>query len=64
MAAVLIATTRARDVQALGKGGQRAAESWSALHRLLERQSPGHAALLAEPVANAAQGETDWYAER
>ena len=62
--AVLVATTRARDVQALGTAGQLTTESWSALHRLLEqRLSPAHAALLAEPVTNAAQGETDWYAE-
>ena len=64
MATVLIATTRARDIQALGTAGQLTTESWSALHRLLEqRLGPGHAALLAEPVFNAAQGETDWYTD-
>ncbi len=64
MAAALIATTRAREIQALGTAGQLTTDSWAALHRLLtQRLGPDHAALLAEPVTNAAQGETDWYAD-
>lgn len=59
-----IATTRSQDLQPLAAAGQTGIEAWRALHTLLLRElSPAHAALLAEPVANPAQGEVDWYAE-
>lgn len=63
MASLLIATTRSQDLQPLAASGQTGIEAWGALHALLLRESPAHAALLAEPVANAARGEVDWYAE-
>lgn len=63
MAGLLIATTRSQDLQPLAASGQTGIEAWGALHALLLRESPAHAALLAEPVANAARGEVDWYAE-
>ena len=64
MASILIATTRARDLQVLGTAGQTTTEAWSTLRRLLtQRLDAAHAGLLAEPVTNAAQGETDWYAD-
>ncbi len=64
MANLRIATTRAQDLQPLAAAGQAGIESWRALHTLLLQDlSPAHAALLAEPVANAARGEVDWYAE-
>jgi hypothetical protein len=63
MASLLIATTRSQDLQPLAAAGQTAIEAWGALHTLLRDLSPAHAALLAEPVANAARGEVDWYAE-
>jgi hypothetical protein len=60
--ATRIATTRSQDLQALGTAGQLAIESWGALTALLARElSPAHAALLAEPAANPARGEVDWY---
>jgi hypothetical protein len=59
-----IAVTRARDLQALGTGGQLAIEAASTLAALLSRElSPAHAALFAEPHPNPARGEVDWYAE-
>ena len=62
MAAQRIATTRSADLQAVA--GQAVLESWSALHALFTRElSPAHAALLAEPVLNPAQGTVDWYAD-
>jgi hypothetical protein len=62
MASSRIATTRWRDIQALGRGGRNATESWAALTSLLsQRRSPAHAALFAEPVANPVRQETDWY---
>ncbi|MBV9758842.1 MAG: hypothetical protein JO047_17490 [Alphaproteobacteria bacterium] len=65
MAGARIATTRSQDLQPLVAGGQSAEDAWSALHALLSRElSARHAALLAEPVANPARGETDWYGER
>ncbi len=64
MSATRIATTRSQDLQPLGTAGQTAMEAWSALVSLLTRAlSPAHAHLLAEPVANPARGEVDWYAE-
>ena len=64
MSATRIATTRSQDLQPLGTAGQTALESWSALVSLLSRAlSPAHARLLAEPMANPARGEVDWYAE-
>jgi len=64
MASLLIATTRSRDLQPRAAAGQNGIEAWRALHTLLLRGlSPAHAALLAEPVANEARGEVDWYAE-
>ena len=62
MAMLPIATTRHRDFQPLGTAGQTAIELWGVLSALLARElSPAHAALLAEPVENAARGEIDWY---
>ncbi len=63
MASLLIATTRSQDLQPLAAAGQTVIEAWGTLHALLRDQSPALAALLAEPVANAARGEVDWYAE-
>lgn len=63
MASLLIATTRSQDLQPLAVAGQTVIEAWGTLHALLSQVSPAHAALLAEPVANAARGEVDWYAE-
>ena len=64
MANLRIATTRSQDLQPLATAGQTGIESWRTLHALLLRElSPAHAALLAEPVANPARGEVDWYAE-
>ncbi len=64
MASLPIATTRLRDLQPLAAAGQTGIEAWGTLHALLLRElSPAHAALLAEPVANEARGEVDWYAE-
>jgi len=64
MASLSIATTRSQDLQPLAAAGQTGIESWRALHTLLLQDlSAAHAALLAEPVANAARGEVDWYAE-
>jgi hypothetical protein len=64
MAIIRIATTRQRDFRPLGTAGQFAVESWSVLTTLLRRElSPAHAALFAEPVVDAARGETDWYAD-
>lgn len=63
MASLPIATTRSQDLQPLAAAGQTVIEAWGALHTLLRGLSPAHAALLAEPVANAARGEVDWYAE-
>jgi hypothetical protein len=64
MAVIRIATTRQRDFRPLGTAGQIAIDSWSVLTTLLARElSPAHAALFAEPVVDAARGETDWYAE-
>jgi hypothetical protein len=64
MAIIRITTTRQRDLQPLGTAGQTAVETWSVLSALLARElSPAHAALLAEPVVDAARGETDWYAD-
>lgn len=64
MANLRIATTRSQDLQPLATAGQTGIESWRTLHALLLHElSPAHAALLAEPVANAARGEVDWYAE-
>jgi hypothetical protein len=64
MANLLILTTRSQDLQPLSTAGQTAIEAWRALHTMLLRKlSPAHAALLAEPVANQARDEVDWYAE-
>ena len=64
MAVVHITTTRGHDLQALGTAGQSATESWSALRTLLaQRLGDAHAGLIAEPVSNPVQGETDWYAD-
>jgi hypothetical protein len=59
-----IATTVGRDLSPLGTGGQRAVDCWNTIVLLLERElSPAHAALLAEPLVNAARGVIDWYAK-
>lgn len=59
----LVATTRARDLQSLGAAGQSIGSAWAVLHPLLrQRLGAEHAALLAEPMVNPAQGEIDWYA--
>ncbi len=64
MANSLIATTRSQDLQPLATAGQTGIEAWRTLQAvLLKELTPAHAALLAEPVANAARGEVDWYAE-
>jgi hypothetical protein len=64
MAAIRIITTRQRDFQPLGTAGQTALESWSVLSTLITHElSAAHAALFAEPVVDAARGETDWYAD-
>lgn len=61
---LLITTTRTQDLQPLAAAGQTAVEAWRTLHTLLLGElSSAHAALLAEPVANEARGEVDWYAE-
>jgi hypothetical protein len=58
-----ITTTTGRDVTPLGTGGQRAVDCWNTLTLLIERElSSAHAALLAEPLTNAARGTVDWYA--
>jgi hypothetical protein len=55
-----IATTVGRDLSPLGTGGQRAVDCWNTIVLLLERElSPAHAALLAEPLVNAARGVID-----
>jgi len=64
MPAVLIATTRQTDLEPLGTGGHSAISVAATLRAALLRSlSPDHAALLAEPFANPARGEIDWYAE-
>ena len=64
MATLRIATTRSEDLQPLAGAGQTGVAAWGTLHALLGRElSPAHAALLAEPVPNEAQGTIDWYAE-
>ena len=63
MAQLRIATTRQQDLQALAAAGQTTVEAWRTLHKALSELSPAHAALLAEPVANQARGEVDWYAD-
>ncbi|HUN40522.1 MAG TPA: hypothetical protein VMU81_09545 [Acetobacteraceae bacterium] len=64
MPATLIATTRQSELEPLGTGGQSAISVAPTLRSALSRMlSPGHAALLAEPVANPARGEIDWYAD-
>jgi len=64
MASSLIATTRAQDLQPLATAGQTGIEAWRTLRVvLLQELTPAHAALLAEPVANEARGDIDWYAE-
>jgi hypothetical protein len=64
MSSLRITTTRSRDLQPLAVAGQTGIEAWRTLHTLLLRElSPAHAALLAEPVANEARSEVDWYAE-
>ncbi len=64
MANSLVATTRSQDLQPLATAGQTGIEAWRTLQTvLLKELSPAHAALLAEPVANEARGEVDWYAE-
>ena len=62
MANLLLTTTRSENLQPLATAGQTAIECWGALQTLLKQLSPAHAALLAEPVANPARGEVDWYA--
>ena len=63
MAQLRIATTRQQDLQALAAAGQTTVEAWRTLHKALSQLSPAHAFLLAEPVANEARGEVDWYAD-
>ena len=64
MAMIRLLTTRSRDLQALAASGQTAADSWRALRTLLLQElTPLHAGLLAEPVANVARGEVDWYSD-
>ena len=64
MASLRIATTRTQDLQPLAGSGQAGVAAWGALHALLTRElSAAHAAVLAEPMVNEAQGTIDWYAE-
>ena len=64
MPAVLIAITRRSELDPLGTGGHSAISVAPTLRAaLLRALSPDHAALLAEPVANPARDEIDWYAE-
>lgn len=60
----LVVTTRSQDMQPLATAGQTGIEAWRTLQAVLMKElTPAHAALLAEPVANEARGEVDWYAE-
>lgn len=61
----LITTTSGRDLTTLGTGGQRTLDCWNTLTLLLKRElSAEHAALLAEPLSNAARGTVDWYSQQ
>ncbi len=61
---IRLTTTRFADLQPLAVAGQSTIEAWLTLHTLLLRElTPAHAALLTEPVTNAARGEVDWYAQ-
>jgi len=60
-----LATTRLGDFEALAAGGQPVMLAWAQLHRFLDQAlSPAHAALLAEPIADAEAGTVDWYGPR
>jgi hypothetical protein len=62
--ATIIATTAARDLRALGTGGQLTIGAAGALLALLTRElSADHAALFAEPQPHPQRSEVDWYAE-
>jgi hypothetical protein len=64
MTAMRIATTRGQDMQPLGLGGQRVIDAAASITAVLTRTlSAAHAALFAEPEADTARGEIDWYAE-
>lgn len=57
-----LATTRLGEFEALAAGGQPVMLAWTQLYRFLAHAlSPAHAALLAEPVADAEAGTVDWY---
>jgi len=64
MTMMRIATTRSRDMQPLALGGQLVIDAAASITAVLTRSlSPAHAALFAEPEADAERGEIDWYAE-
>lgn len=59
----LIATTAAAGFRPLAAGGQTAiGASWQIAAHLRRARGPDHAALFAEPVADAERGTIDWYA--
>lgn len=58
----LIATTEAAALRPLAVGGQTVIGSvWQITAHLRRARGPGHAALFAEPTADAARGIVDWY---
>lgn len=64
MTVVRIATTKNQDMQALRLGGQLVISAAGSITTVLTRMlSPQHAALFAEPEADMARGEVDWYAD-
>lgn len=64
MTMIKIATTRNQDMQALRLGGQLVISAAASITSVLTRMlSPQHAALFAEPEADMARGEVDWYAD-
>jgi hypothetical protein len=59
----LIATTEAAGLRPLAVGGQTVTGSvWQITAHLRRARGPDHAALFAEPTADAARGIIDWYA--
>jgi hypothetical protein len=64
MTMIRIATTRNQDMQALRLAGQLVISAAASITAVLTRMlSPQHAALFAEPEADMARGEVDWYAD-
>jgi hypothetical protein len=59
----LIATTAAEGLRPLAVGGQTVIGAvWQIAAHLRRARGPDHAALFAEPAADAARGTIDWYA--